>query len=287
MKVLGAMALGAVRAYARVAPTQRGGYRLARLARRFVPRSGWNGAFEVPGGARLDLDLGTYPDCCMAVGIYELDTLRLIRRLLRPGDHFVDCGANIGYFTLAAAARVGPAGRVDAFEPDPLNRARLEKHLAAKGSPANVRVHSVAVSDVAGEATLYHPTEGGRNHGEASLFRPADGAAAAYTVPTARLDEVVTDSPRLIKMDVEGAELAAIRGMTRLLKADTPPMLVVEHNPESAAAAGHRAGDLLRALREARPAYCAYWAGWRLREMRTPEEIDAFARQGNILYRAD
>ena len=288
MNPLGAFALGALRVYSRITPTQRGGYRLVRAARRLVPRRQWAGQFPIPGGATFDLNLATYPDCCMAVGIYELDTLRLLRGLLRPGDHFVDCGANIGYFTFAAARAVGPAGRVDAFEPDPINRARLEAHLLANGSPANVRVHAIALSDSAGEATLYHPVESSHNHGEASLFAPtADVATTAYKVATARLDEVLDDPPHLIKMDIEGAELSALKGMTTLLRAASPPALVIEHNPESAATAGYRSGDLLRYLNECQPKYRAYWAGWRLGETKSAEQIDAIARQGNILYRAE
>jgi FkbM family methyltransferase len=288
MNPIGALAIGALRAYSRIAPTQRGGYRLARMARRLVPRPQWAGRFAIPGGASFDLDLATYPDCCMAVGIYELDTLRLLRGLLKPGDHFVDCGANIGYFTFAAMRRVGPGGRIDAFEPDLLNRARLEAHLAANGSPGNVRVHAVALSDVAGEATLYHPADATRNHGEASLFAPGGNAVTtAYKVTTGRLDALLDRPPRLIKMDIEGAELKALKGMTALLQAAAPPALVIEHNPESAAAAGFRAGDLLRFLIECQPRYRAYWAGWRLGKPKPPEQIDAIARQGNILYRAD
>jgi FkbM family methyltransferase len=287
MNALGALALGALRGYSRVAPTQRGGYRLARLVRRLVPREQWSGQFSIPGGASFELDLATYPDCCMAVGLYELDTLRLLRRLLKPGHHFVDCGANIGYFTIAAARCVGPGGRVDAFEPDPINRARLEAHLAGNGAPVNVRVHAVALSDSPGQATLYHPTEASRNHGEASLFAPADTATTAYTVATARLDEQLDRPPNVIKMDIEGAELMALKGMGAFLRAAAPPMLVIEHNPESAAGAGHRSGDLLRFLRECQPRYRAYWAGWRLREFKSPDEIDTMARQGNVLYRAE
>jgi FkbM family methyltransferase len=288
MNPIGAFALGALRAYSRITPTQRGGYRLARMARRLVPRQQWGGRFKIPGGATFGLDLATYPDCCMAVGIYELDTLRLLRGLLKPGDHFVDCGANIGYFTFAAARRVGPGGRVDAFEPDPLNRARLEAHLAANGSPTNVRVHAVALSHAAGEATLYHPADSSRNHGEASLFAPAGNTATiAHKVVTARLDALLDGPPQLIKMDIEGAELTALKGMTALLRAAAPPALVIEHNPESAAAAGFRAGDLLRYLNECQPRYRAYWAGWRLGNPRTADQIDAIARQGNILYRAE
>jgi FkbM family methyltransferase len=236
---------------------------------------------------RLNLDLSTYPDCCMAVGLYELDTVRLVRRLLQAGDHFVDCGANIGYFTLAAARRVGASGRVDSFEPDPLNRARLQANLAANDSPAQIHVHEVALSDRAGEATLYHPTGVGQNHGEASLFAAPGAEANNYTVRTARLDEEIQTPPRLIKMDIEGAELAAIKGMTRLLSSGQPPQLIVEHNPHSAETAGHKAGDLLRALRESQPRYRAHWIGWGLREIPTPEDIDRVAREGNILYRVE
>jgi FkbM family methyltransferase len=287
MNPFGALALGALRVYSRITPTQRGGYRLVRAARRLVPRGQWAGRFPIPGGATFDLDLATYPDCCMAVGIYELDTLRLLRGLLAPGQHFVDCGANIGYFTFAAAARVGTTGRVDAFEPDPLNRARLEAHLAANGSPTNVRVHAMALSDSAGEATLYHPAESSHNHGEASLFATGRIATTEYKVATARLDEVLDHPPHVIKMDIEGAELVALKGMTALLRAAAPPTLVIEHNPESAATAGYRAGDLLRYLNECQPRYRAYWAGWRLGDPKSAEQIDAIARQGNILYRAD
>jgi FkbM family methyltransferase len=286
MSALGRLALAALRGYARLAPTQRGAYRMVRIGRRFLPRDRWQDTFETPDHARLQLDLATYPDCCMAVGLYELDTLRLVRRILRPGDHFVDCGANLGYFTLAAARAVGPTGRVDAVEPDPLNRARLERHLALNGAPAWVNVHAVALCDHAGVATLYHPLGDARNHGEASLYAPAAGVATeSCTVPTARLDEAIAGLPRLIKMDIEGAELAALRGMTRLLQSDSPPQLIIEHNPESASAAGHRPGDLLRTLRQANPHYRAHWIGWRLRELTAPEDIDQATRQGNILYR--
>jgi FkbM family methyltransferase len=287
MNPLGPIALAALRLYSHLAPTQRGGYRLARIARKFVSRDRWSGFFTLPGGARLNLDLATYPDCCMAVGLYELDTLRLLRRLLKPGDHFVDCGANIGYFTLAAAARVGAAGRVDAFEPDPLNRARLVAHLGANGSPPQVRVHPVALSDSAGEAKLYHPTGPSHNHGESSLFAPSGASADTYPVRTARLDQEIANPPHLIKMDIEGAELSALRGMSNLLRSQQPPKFVIEHNPESATTAGHRSGDLLRFLRECQPRYRAYWVGFRLPEMKNADEIDAMTRQGNILYRID
>lgn len=286
MNPLGTLALATLRAYSHIAPTQRGGFRLARIARRFLPRSNWKNTFTTPAAQRLHLDLATYPDCCMAVGLYELDTLRLLRGILQPGDHFVDCGANIGYFTLAAAARVGPTGKVDAFEPDPINRARLQANLVANNTPTQIRIHDIALSDTQGQATLYHPTGDAQNHGEASLYATPGANATTCTVRTARLDQEIKTPPRLIKMDIEGAELAAIKGMSSLLSSNSPPQLIIEHNPKSAAAAGHHTGDLLRALRQSQPRYTAYWIGWRLPQIKSPEQIDAIAREGNILYRA-
>src|SRR5205814_8707332 len=109
----------------------------------------------------------TYPDITMAVGLYELDTARQIRRLLKPTSHFVDVGANLGYFTLLAAKWIGPAGRIDAFEPDPINRQRLEEHLSENNLADRVRVHAIAASSQAGHVELIHPQSAGANHGMA------------------------------------------------------------------------------------------------------------------------
>ncbi len=95
------------RMYSRIAPTNRGAYALARWARGAIPAEKWRDCFETPAGTPLNLDIGTYPDCNMALGLYETETFSLLAKLLRPGSHFVDCGANLGYFTLHAAMLVG------------------------------------------------------------------------------------------------------------------------------------------------------------------------------------
>ena len=282
---MSAVAFATLRAYARVAPTERGGFRLARLARATLPRGTWRGRFAPPGGPALDLDLSTYPDVCMAVGLYELDTARLLRRSLRPGTHFVDVGANVGYFTLLAAALVGPSGRVDAVEPDPANRARLLGHLGLNGPLPQVRVHAVAASDAPGEVALYHPAAGRQNHGESSTLRTLiDGDATESRVPAARPDAVVDGVPDWVKVDCEGAELPAVRGMSAWLASPRPPSLVVEHNPHTASAAGHAPGDVFRAILSANGRYRCRWVGPRGRAFATPEALDGWARQGNVVY---
>ncbi len=283
MNALGRLALGTLKAYSRIAPTERGGYRLARLGRSLIAKSQRDGVFQTPDGIRLKLDLRTYPDINMAVGLYELDTYRVMRRILKPGGWFVDVGANLGYFTLLGAKWTAPAGRVDAFEPDPINRKRLEEHLHENQLGDRVRVYPIAASSKVFELELIHPQAAGSNHGMASFYKALAGEGQTFTVSTARLDEVLDGVPDLIKIDVEGAELSAIEGMQKLLSAASPPKLIIEHNPASCAAAGYRPGDIFAKLLDFQPKYRIHWIGWRLRQIKSADELNSISRQGNLL----
>ncbi|MEQ9453428.1 MAG: FkbM family methyltransferase, partial [Phycisphaeraceae bacterium] len=231
--------------------------RRGRGGRRLRPRKLWVDRFRVPGsGLRLDLDLGTYPDCCMAFGLYELATARLLRRVVREGDVVVDGGANLGYFTLLMATLVGPAekgGRVHAFEPDPRNRKRLMDHLALNGLEDRVTVHGVALSDRGGWATLHRfvETDSAHNHGMSSLYGAEEGATEGYDVETVRLDEVVGGADvRLMKLDLEGAEPLAVAGAAGLFRGPSCPMLLGEYGFGEASRAGHAPGRWLGVLTE-------------------------------------
>ncbi len=283
MNLLGRLALATVRGYSHIAPTERGGFRLARLARGFVSESNRTGTFQTPDGLRLKLDLRTYPDVAMAVGLYELDTARLIHRLLKPGSWFVDIGANLGYFTLLAAKSTAPSGRIDAFEPDPINRQRLEEHLKENSLADRVRIHPIAASSQSGEVELTHPQSAGTNHGMASIYKSLTGDGTTFKVPTARLDAIIEGTPDLIKIDVEGAELSVIEGMEKILGSPTPPQLIIEHNPTSCAAAGYRPGDLFTKLLQFQPKNQVFWIGWRLKQIQCPDDLNSISRQGNIL----
>ena len=277
-------ALSPLRLYARLAPTERGGFRLARLARRLVPRDRWQGIFDDGRGNALDLDLSTYPDVCMAAGLYERDTDRLLRRLLPVGGHLVDGGANLGYFTLRLARK---AGRIDAFEPDPHNRARLTQNLE-RNAVANVRVHPAALSDAPGTLTFHRPAAGSaRNHGETSRY----GDGEPFDVPAVRADTAVDAVPDLVKLDLEGGELAAVRGMTAWLTAPRPPAVVLEHNPPADARGGHAPGDVFRAFLDADPRWrcrrVRSWAAGHLAPVESPHALDGLGRQCNLLFTRD
>jgi FkbM family methyltransferase len=279
---------GALKLYSRIAPTERGGYRLARLVRLSRPRERWRDAFRTPDDFSIDLDIAIYPDCCMAYGLYELDTARLIKYILNPGDHFVDAGANIGYFTLSAARFVGASGRVDAFEPQPQNLARLRTNLARNNLSDCVRVHPVALSDRAGEVQIYTAADDVDNHGTSSIFREAawdasGRAVQSIAVRAERMDEMLAGTkPTLIKMDVEGAEPLVAGGVSGLL--ETSPQIILEFNPGKAAVAGFAPDEAVKRLLAAQPNYEIFAIDWRLKRV-TIDDLSKL-RQMNLLLRA-
>jgi FkbM family methyltransferase len=113
-----------------------------------------------------------------------------------------DVGANVGYYTLLLSRGVGPQGRVFAFEPNPVNFAHLKEHLRLN-KIGNVEIVEAAVSDRAGTAFF---------SGEGSTGKLSQTGTPTKTV---QLDNY--PRPDIIKMDIEGEEIAALRGSARIL----------------------------------------------------------------------
>ena len=158
-----------------------------------------------------------------ASGAFERGTSRLIYSLLQCGDHFVDLGANVGYFTLLAAARIGPLGKVTSFEPARSVRSTLEHNITMNGF-RQVTVIPVAASDRNGTSSFF---EGPPDHTGISSLRSLPEASSGYTVETTTLDEVLPDNAvRVIKIDIEGGETAAIKGMTNTLQRNRPAIIL-------------------------------------------------------------
>lgn len=154
--------------------------------------------------------------------------------LLKPGDTFLDVGANHGSFSLRAARAVGEDGLVLAFEPQP-TLARLLRRSLGESCTTPFDVIEVACSDVEGRESFYVPTD---SSGSAGLFQSFSGAGPQTTleVRTARLDDLlpIADLPGRIvmKLDVEGAESRVLAGAERLL-ATRRPHLIMEVNPHT------------------------------------------------------
>lgn len=185
--------------------------------------------------------------------------LDLIRSLLMPGDTMIDVGANIGFTAIEGANAVGPSGTVQAIEPHPVIYRCLQENLALNRlAPPQVQTHAVAVADVASTAGGLRLTDDRRD--DMNFLIPAEAACGAppsrssmagIAVPATTLDQLFPDLPRcdLLKVDVEGAELAVLRGGTSLL-ARTRQVLV-EAGDSNSSRFGVRSADLLAHLESA------------------------------------
>ncbi|MBL8058392.1 MAG: FkbM family methyltransferase [Anaerolineales bacterium] len=210
------------------------------------------GTFALPDGLRFECPLDTGLARALTVGVFEPAEQAFVRQTLRPGDLVLDVGANYGLFTLLAARRVGPAGRVYAFEPSARERAGLLKNIAANGL-TNVTVLEQAVADRPGLAQLAVARDGGLN-ALARNAHPEQAVTHWQPVSVTTLDDFVAGAglPRVdfLKIDVEGAEALVLRGAARLLAQTPAPTILCEFCDVTAAgfnSSGRQLYDLFQA----------------------------------------
>jgi FkbM family methyltransferase len=166
----------------------------------------------------------------------EHQTMQLFQRLIQEGETVFDVGSNIGYIALYFAKRVGPTGRVYAFEPAPSNLPYLRKNV---GHKPNIDLIENGVARTPGKLDFYVESLSGQN---CSFVRDFDGFQlnAAYAGFEPRVEKISVDvvslddfagglgaRPDFIKIDVEGFELEVLGGACGLLR-QTPPRLMVE-----------------------------------------------------------
>jgi FkbM family methyltransferase len=167
---------------------------------------------------------------------YEPNTLVALKALLRPGDTFLDAGANAGIISLVASRWVGPEGRVYSFEPSEREYGRLVDNLNQNGA-TNVTPVQCAVSSASGHASLRiaPQTFGGLNT-LGDRF-PYDGIDTDRMQPVTltSVDEFIEhhqiERVSVIKLDVEGAEDAALRGGSRMLSSHRPAIVAEVFSP--------------------------------------------------------
>jgi FkbM family methyltransferase len=164
---------------------------------------------------------------------YVIET---IRRLCAPGDTFIDVGAYVGFVTLAAAAAVGPRGRVVAIEPVLENAARIARQLEINGIE-HVAIETVAISDSSGDAFIMVDRDPAARGPDAasSLSRASSRGGTRRLIRTMTLDALCRlqgYGPKLIKVDVEGHEFAVLRGMVGLFSQGSVSAIVELNSPE-------------------------------------------------------
>ena len=219
---------GLVRAYVRGFPLSKGkSHVMETLAPLYATER--EQITELPGGAKMSLDLREHVQRWIYFfGVYEYQMVDWVRAFVRPGMTFLDIGSHVGQYTLIAAGGVGRSGRVHAFEPNPVTYRRLTANIALNDF-AHVRAHNVALSNTAGNTTLYVPKND--NLGEASLQACADETTttsiASTTLDAWARTADLGDAPRidLIKIDVQGFEAKVIEGARDVLERFRPTVL--------------------------------------------------------------
>jgi FkbM family methyltransferase len=164
-------------------------------------------------------------------GLWEPHVGGLLQRRLKPGDVVIDVGANIGYMTLLAASLVGRTGRVISIEAADATFQKLKANVE-RNAFGWVRVIHGAVTSEPGTVKLFHSPES--NTGMTSIMK--DFGHGAEEVRGGPLDLWVSDDDlrrvRLIKIDVEGAEIGVLEGIARLLdKLPNSVELICEISP--------------------------------------------------------
>lgn len=185
----------------------------------------------------------------LEAGELEPGVRLLIERTLRPGDVFVDVGANVGMHTVAAARAVQRQGRVIAFEPSETTARLLARTVWLNGFEGLVDVRQAAVSSHGGVQDLHI----GRTSGHNSLFQLPENDSAGLPpmrVQLVTIDEVLPAGSRvdLFKVDVEGAELDVLQGSTRALADNPDAGLIVEFGRSHLQRTGQTTADWLAAF---------------------------------------
>ncbi len=171
---------------------------------------------------------------------YEADVRQVFEDNINPGDIVVDVGAHIGWHTVFLSQLVGKDGQVFAFEPEPVNFTVLEKNVSELD---NVVLENKAVSDANEEVRLYLSEE---NSGDHRIYK--SGSRESVTVESVRLDDYFgAQEIALVKIDIQGTEVEALRGMKSLMDYKALK-LIVEFWPHGLRLAGYEPEDMMNLL---------------------------------------
>ena len=219
--------------------------------------------------------LRCYPDSVSASQVFyfgsyhEFDEMLFVSRFLRPGDGFIDGGANIGTYSLLAASIAGPSGRVEAFEPDPIAASRLRENVALNAL-TNVHVYEVALTDIRGRVRFAQGLDVSNR-----MVSSSETALQTADVEAVRLDECLDRRAAymMAKLDLEGAEPSALRGAKKHLVAANPPVWQLEARERQLQRLGTSRHEVISLLGDCGYTFALYEA--RNRRLRSIDEPTA------------
>jgi FkbM family methyltransferase len=240
-----------IRTINRLNPTTHGRKYLARFTSSALPNT--IRPCTIERGFTLDLDIGDSMERAIYFNAFETLDLRCVENHISPGDCVIDIGANIGLYSLIALKKVGQAGHVVSFEPNPVVRERLTTHIARNGFSSRSVILPYALGNEPGSFEIYIPSDA--THGHASL-KPISPDDRPIRVEVRRLDDALNLSRKVnfIKIDIEGAEYNAIAGGMKLIERDRPKFLL-EINEAAAKRFGTKPADVVELLLRCHPDY--------------------------------
>jgi FkbM family methyltransferase len=198
----------------------------------------------------MDLDPSVVADAAISWYLQkgvpcEPEVVHLMSRVVQPGDVAVDCGANVGFFTLLLAQYVGPTGVVLAVEPGTNNLPKLKANIALNKKATNVQLYETVLASRSGPIQFHLAHDSGANARWANEVT----TLSTMELPATTLDALCTGVPKLVKMDIEGSELDALEGAEALLVRH-PPYIVLELNEPALTAMGATPDDIRHFMRQ-------------------------------------
>lgn len=185
------------------------------------------------GMGSVYLDLREFFQVKMALGLYETELEAIIQQSLRPGDIYVDVGAQLGFTALQAFEQIGPAGRALLIDADPRairGLKRMIRSIPREKRPKTRVVHRVC-SDAPGQTLDFELLD---VVGHSKVSTGGDQRRVAhFEIETVSLDgllENLRKPVRFMKIDVEGHEISVLKGMQCLLSERRVEVLVLEKN---------------------------------------------------------
>ena len=171
---------------------------------------------------------------------YEDEVAKVLDRILTPNSLFIDCGANNGYWSLYAASRIGSNDRVVAIEAGEMNFRRLQENMELNGRSFRILQKAIFSQSNLHLQFRTHPSRHASNR---CVFDTKDAPSAEYvseSVESITIDDVLKEIPLnhetgevIVKIDVEGTEIAALRGAVKLI-ADGALMIYEDHGRDRA-----------------------------------------------------
>jgi FkbM family methyltransferase len=221
---------------------------------------------------------GTAP---MYFGSYALLIVDAMKRFLKPGDVFIDVGANIGYLSAVAAGLVGTTGQVHAFEPVPEYFEKLDR-LARTNPEYRIFVNACAAGSASGTSPIYVTHEPGQNTLVPS-YKSNSEITRTLDVPVMRLDSYLRERNigrvSLIKIDTEGFEFPVLKGLQSFFETSTHrPAIICEIAPRAYSLTGSTLADFAAYMRR-----CGY-AACDLVDAKTPIDICETQHVEDVLF---